>query len=155
MDIFTDFDVSYDGDYYSGIPAGDGTINIFNGATVVDNVTPNSNGFVDGDWIFNSANIEGGIDTFVNGTLETHSQPNVFGGENISDGTKVTNLTIPNEYGGVDIYDENFQHEGMTLQNVYGSEDYLSSQENVEEILSYPDPLRQIQNLRFDPFAVY
>ena len=63
-------------------------------------------------------------------------------------------MTIPNEHGGFDIYDENLQHEGTTFPNAYGVEDYLSSQGNTEEILSYTDPLRQVQNLRLDPFVI-
>lgn len=154
MDIFTDFDASYSGEYFSGIPSGDGSVDIFNGSTVVDKVQPVSNGFVDGNLVVHSANVAGGEDTFVNGKLTTHTQQNPFGGEDIYEGTEIKHMTIPNEHGGFDIYGENFQHEGTTFPNVYGGEDYLSTQGNAEEILSYSDPLRQIQNLRFDSFVI-
>lgn len=157
MDIFTDFDASYSSDYYSAIDAGNGNVDIFDGATKVSELSPNENSVTDGDIIFHSANVEGGVDTFVNGTLQNHTQPNIYGGEDFYDGSEIKHTTIPNEHGGQDIYDGNFQHEGTTFPNTHGNEDYLanfSAQGNVDEILSYSDPLKHIQNLRPDPFYI-
>ena len=154
MSIFTDFDASYSGEFVSGIPSGDGSIDIFSGSTVVDKISPAADGFVDGDWVFHSANAEGGMDTFVNGKLTTHTQENILGGENIYEGTNLTHTTIPNVQGGVDIYGEDFQLEGTTSPNVFGGEDYLSTHGNTQDILSYDDPLKYVQNLHFDPFDV-
>ena len=154
MSIFTDFDASYSGEYFSGIPTSDGSIDIFSGSTVVDKIAPNANGFVDSDFVFHTPNPEGGMDTFINGKLTTHTQENIFGGENVYKGTELTHTTIPNVQGGVDIYGENFQYEGTTFQNIFGGEDYLAGQGNEQEILSCDDPLKHVQNLHFDSFYI-
>ena len=154
MSIFSDFDSSY-GEYYSGIPAADGTIDVVNGGTVVDNIDPQVSGMIDGNMIMQANNVEGGQDTLVNGSQEIHTQPNVYGGEDIYENGNITHTSIPNEHGGFDIYDEDMHREGTTFSNIHGSEDYLSATGNTEEILSNDDPLRYSQNLRFDPFDVH
>lgn len=150
MSLYTDFDADY-GDYHNGIPAADGTVDILNGGTVVDNINVDSSGMVNGDFIFETPNIDGGFDTFVNGAKVSYTQPNVYGGEDTFEETTQTHTTIPNEHDGYDIYGQDFHHEGTTFANVYGTEDYLSDEGNSDEILLHEDPLRFAQNLKFSP----
>ena len=151
MSIYTDFDASY-GDYYNGLPAGDGTFEVINGGRVVDNMQINNSGVINGNVVFETNNIDGGTDTFVNGSKISHTQPNIYGGEDTYEDTENTHTTIPNEHGGYDIYDKDFRHEGTTFVNIYGSEDYLSAEGNVSEISLYEDPLSHAQEVKFPPF---
>lgn len=148
MSIYTDFDATY-GNYYAGIPTGDGTIDVFSGGQIVDNISANDSGIIDGDIVFKTSNIDGGLDTFVNGTKISHTQPNIYGGEDTFSGTEHTHTTIPNEQGGSDVYGEEFHREGTTFANVYGSEDYLHTGGNVSDIMRHEDPLSHAQNLKF------
>lgn len=142
MEIFADFDAAYGG-YYSGLPAGDGTIDVLHNGHLVENVNPKSLDRLD--------NVYGGEDIYSNGKIVSHSQPNVYGGEDIFEGTKITHSTIPNEHGGFDIYGENLQYEGSTFPNVHGSEDFLANG-NVSKILAQDDPLKSVNQLKFDSF---
>lgn len=152
MSIYTDFDASY-GNYYSGLPISNvDTIDIFNEGRIMDNVQMNDSGVIDGNVVFEASNIDGGTDTFVNGSKISHTQPNVYGGEDAYEGTEKAHTTIPNEHGGYDIYDNDFRHEGTTFANVYGSEDYLSNEGTVSEISLYEDPLRHAQEVKFPSF---
>lgn len=148
MSIYTDFDAAY-GNYYNGIPAGDGTIDVFSGGQVVNNIDMDGSGISNGNIVFKTDNIYGGLDTFVNGTKISYTQPNIYGGEDSYTGTEQTHTTIPNEHGGSDVYGENFHREGTTFANIYGSEDYLHTSGNVSGIMMHEDPLRYAQNLKF------
>ena len=153
MSIYTDFDASY-GEYYTGIPSVDGTVDIVHSGAVIGQISQNTSGIIDGDVIFQSTNVNGGVDTFTNGVMTSQTQPNIYGGEDTYSGSELSHQTVPNEHGGFDIYSRDFHHDGTTFENVYGSEDYLSTESNANEIMSYNDPLRYAQELKFAPFNV-
>ena len=153
--IFTNFDSTYGDGYYSGITSSDGGMDIFHEGGVVEHQHPTRAGFHNGDMVFKTVNPVTGVEEIiVNGkTVETH-QPNIYGGVDIYHGTELQEQTIPNVHGGVDIYDASMGHEGMTMANVHGGEDYLSMLGNAHTIMSYPDPLIYSAEYRMDPFDI-
>lgn len=152
--MFTQFDSTFGEGYYSGIPSGDGGTDILKNGTVVDHYQPKELTVKNGNMVMQLQNVNGGQDTIVNGKIVQSTHPNVHGGEDIYHGTNLHQTTIPNALGGVDIYDANMHMNGMTLSNVFGSENYLSMRGNAETILSYQDPLAHSAEYRMNPFDV-
>ena len=156
MSIFTDFDASY----------GDGMdpCNIDENASidVVDDVLSDDNAdhpygtdFEDDDFVIRTPKMVGGHDTFVNGSEVTHTQANIFGGEDVyHDDMDLSQQTIPNGMGGEDIYDDDMGFEGSTFSDGNGGEDYLSFDGNADNIMQYDDPLSQVENLQMDSFNI-
>lgn len=152
--MFTNFDSTFGEGYYSGIPSGDGGTDILHNGSVVDHYHPQALTAKNGNMVMQTPNADGGQDTIVNGKLVQSTHPNVHGGEDIYHGTKLHQTTMPNAFDGVDIYGENMQLQGMTMPNVFGSEDYLSIHGNADTILNYQDPLAHSSEYRMDPFNV-
>ena len=142
MSIFDDFDAH--GGVYSGIPSVTGNVDIMHDGMVVDTVQ--TAGGHAGDYVVD--NVMGGRDIYHNGALMTHTQPNVFGGEDIYHGHYLDRVSIPNVHGGVDFYDSNYHYEGLTIPNVFGSEDLISNFSNEHEILLHEDPLQHVKELK-------
>ncbi len=155
MSIFSDFDAAYGEGQYSGIPSSDGGTDIFHDGSIVDHVNPQngalSTDFVDGDFVINTPNLNGGTDTFVNGEESQHTQSNIFGGtDTYDDNGELEQTTIPNAESGVDIYGQDMDLEGMSVENIYGSEDMISFGDdgssfmdsgNFDSMMEYSDPL--------------
>ena len=143
MNIFDDFDAN--GGIYSGIPTLNGNVDIMHDGMLIDTVK--GDGSHTGDMVVK--NVMGGKDIYHNGMLKTHTQPNVMGGEDIYHGGSLERISIPNQEGGVDYYDSNYHHEGHTVKNIFGGEDYISNFSNEHEIMSYDNPLQHVNKLRF------
>lgn len=152
--MFTNFDSTFGEGYYNGIPSGDGGTDILHNGSVVDHYQPKALTVKNGNMVMQTPNADGGHDVIVNGKTVQSTHANVHGGEDIYHGTKLHQMTIPNALGGVDIYDANMRMEGMTLPNVFGSEDYLSTHGNADAILTYQDPLAHSTEYRMNPFNV-
>ncbi len=152
--MFTNFDSAFGEGYYSGIPSGDGGTDILHNGSVVDRYHPQALTAKNGNMVLQTPNADGGYDVIVNGKTVQSTHPNVHGGEDIYHGTNLHQMTIPNALGGVDIYGVNMHMEGMTLPNVFGSEDYLSTHGNADAILTYQDPLAHSTEYRMNPFNV-
>lgn len=152
--IFTQFDSTFGEGYYSGIPSGDGGMDIFHNGSVVNHYHPGDVTVKNGDMVMQMQNVYGGQDTIVNGKVVQSTHLNVYGGEDIYQGTELHQTTMPNAFGGVDIYDANMHMNGMTMPNVFGGEDYLSMRGNAETILNYQDPLVHSAEYRMNPFNV-
>lgn len=152
--MFTNFDSAFGEGYYSGIPSGDGGTDILHNGSVVDHCHPKALTMKHGDMVMQTPNADGGQDTIVNGKFVQSTHPNVHGGEDIYHGTKLHQTTMPNAHGGVDVYRENMQLQGVTMPNIFGSEDYLSLHGNADTILSYQDPLVHSSEYRMNPFNV-
>ncbi len=153
MSIFTDFDAAFSDGYYTGVPSNDGGADIIHNGTVVSHIHhPMGANFENGDFVIRIHNVEGGVDTVVNGALASHNQPNVMGGEDVYHGNKLVETSVPNVFGGEDIYGEDMQLKGMTMPNVHGGEDYLSWQGNENSIMQYDDPLQYASKLRLRAF---
>lgn len=82
------------------------------------------------------------------------SIPNVFGGVDVYHGSSLHHTTIPNVYGGVDVYGEDMQMEGMTMPNVYGGEDYMSLMGNSTDVMNFDDPLAHVNELKLPSFDI-
>lgn len=158
MSIFSDFDAAYGGGYYNGLPSGDGSIDIFHKGTVVEHMPLQVGGmstdFENGDFVIKTSNNTGGIDTFINGQQTEHREANIFGGENVYHGNELDTISIPNIEGGEDFYQSDMQQTGMSLDNIYGLEDYLSFEGNSDNILQYTDPLIHSSEYKMNPFDV-
>ena len=152
--MFTQFDSAFGEGYYSGLPSGDGGTDILHNGSVVDHYHPKGLTVKNGNMVMQVQNVHGGHDTIVNGKTVQSTQPNVHGGEDTYHGTKLHQTTMTNALGGVDIYDANMHMNGMTMPNVFGSEDYLSMRGNAETILNYQDPLVHSSEYRMNPFNV-
>ena len=152
--LFTHFDSAYGEGYYSGIPSGDGGTDVFHNGSLVEHYNPKGMTMKNGNMVMEVANASGGHDTIVNGKLVQSTHPNVHGGEDIYHGTKLHQTTMPNALGGVDIYDANMHMNGMTMPNIFGSEDYLSMHSNADTILNYQDPLVHSAEYRMNPFNI-
>lgn len=153
MSIFTDFDASYGAGHYTGIPSGDdGTDVLYNGS-VVDHIHHKMGiDFEDGNFVIRTANQIGGVDTIVNGHMESHTQSNINGGMDVYHDGHLTETSVPNIFGGEDFYGEDMQFKGMSTPNVFGGEDYLSWGGNENSIMQYDDPLQYASKLRLRAF---
>ena len=152
MSLFELFDSAYGDGLYQSIPDGIGGADILHGGTVVDHMNPDGV-FKSQGMVFNTPNLQGGVDVISDGHIVAHTQPNVMGGVDVYDGDMgLERTTISNVNDGVDIYGADMQLEGMTMPNVFGSEDYLSMSGNAEEILDYQDPLMHSAEYRMNPF---
>ncbi len=153
MSIFTDFDAAFGDGYYTGMPSEDNSTDVFHDGSVVSHIHhPMGGNFEDGNFVIRTPNPEGGIDTLINGHLESHTQPNVMGGTNVYHDNHLVEISIPNSEGGEDIFDGDMHPQGMTIPNVHGSEDYLSWSGNEDSIMQYDDPLRYAGKLRLQAF---
>lgn len=110
--------------------------------------------FNNGDFVIKAPNMVHGHDTFTNGVHTTHTEHNVLGGTNVYHGSKLDEITVSNESGGVDVYDGAMHHLGEYVPNVHGGEDYLNLSGNGEAIMKYSDPLSHSSEYRLNPFNV-
>lgn len=154
MSNFTDFDANYGNGYYSEMPVTDTESDVLHNGSVVNEHNSELLTFKNGDLVLRSNNAATGEEqVIVSGKIVQTSRDNIFGGENIYDGSnELKQLTIPNEYGGIDIYDGDMQQLGSTLPNVYGGEDYLARETNVNYIMDYQDPLVHSGEYVMNPF---
>lgn len=153
MSIFTDFDASFGAGQYTGMPAGDGSTDILHNGSVVDHINHKMGAdFENGKFVIRTANQAGGVDTLVNGHMESHTQSNVMGGMDVYHDGHLTETSIPNVFGGEDFYGEDMQFKGMSMPNVLGGEDYLAWGGNENSIMHYDDPLQHASKLRLRAF---
>lgn len=153
MSLFTDFDASYGAGCYSGVPSGDGGTDVFHDGFVVDRIHHKMGAnFEEGNFVIRTANQVGGVDTIVNGHLESHTQTNMMGGTDVYHDGYLTETSIPNTLGGENIYGEDMHMKGITIPNALGSEDYLSWGGNENSIMEYDDPLQHASKLRLRAF---
>ncbi len=153
MSIFTDFDDSFGAGQYTGMSSGDGGTDVLHNGSVVDHIHNKMGAsFEDGKFVVRTANQVGGIDTMVDGHMESHTQSNMMGGSDVYHDGHLTETSIPNAVGGEDFYDGDMQFKGMSTPNVFGSEDYLSWGGNENSIMQYDDPLQYASKLRLRAF---
>ena len=153
MSVFTDFDASFGAGQYTGMPAGDGGTDVLHNGSVVDHIHHKmGTNFEDGKFVIRTPNQMGGVDTVVNGHMESHTQSNIMGGMDVYHDGNLTETSIPNAVGGENFYGEDMQLKGMSMPNVLGSEDYLSWGGNENSIMQYDDPLQYASKLRLRAF---
>lgn len=154
MSIFSHFDANYGDGYFSSVPTNEGT-DVFQVGEVVHHHEPEFLTFKDGHLVMELQDDGSGQGkVFVNGKLAETRLDNAMGGENVYSDGILAKVTVTNVHGGIDIYDGGMQHEGMTLPNVFGGEDYLSATGNAGEMLSYQDPLAHAYEFNSNPFDI-
>ena len=149
MSIFELFDDAYGGGMYTSIPDGTGGIDIVHDGTVTDHLSSDGTFQSQDDGLI-VPNIEGGLDIIVDGKVDSHTQPNIFGGVDVYEDNELSSTSIPNVEGGVNIFNSDFDFEGMTMPNVFGGEDYIANESNLDEIMTYPDPLMHSSEYKMD-----
>lgn len=158
MSIFSDFDATYGGGIYTGVPTQDGGTDIFHNGTVVEHMQPSdgdiTTGFTpNGDLVIQTTNDDGTTDTYINGKHVQHTHKNIFGGQTTYDeNNHVDSQSIPNSLGGVNVYDDNMQPEGMSTSNIFGSETYFANDDNFDNVMQYDDPLSHVTEYQMTPF---
>lgn len=111
--IFSQFDANYGAGYYNAIPSGEEITDIIHGGSVVNHHHSSLNGIHKGHMAFQTDNVYGGKDTFIDGKIVQSTQPDISGGEQIYHENVLNKLTIPNVHGGVDIFDSGMQQESL------------------------------------------